>query len=139
MSHQPGLLFLPLLTFITWNFHQCRYTHLPSSVGTPVPGNPSLGKASLHWKIQKPRCIPTSKPSYPYLKTIISIIVCSWKSMDTIGYQCPTMALLLKALPIYCYLFQFLLLLLLMLVVSFNHSIGHAHAFLYQAHNFHYI
>jgi len=32
----------------------------------------------------------------PYLKTIISIIACSWKSMDIIGYHFPTMALLLK-------------------------------------------
>jgi len=59
--------------------------------------------------------------AYPYLKNIIPVIVCSWKPMDTIEYECPTMTLLLNALPTHCYPFQFLLLLLLILVIGFNH------------------
>jgi len=46
-------------------------THLPSSTSTPIVGNLSLGKASLHLKIQK--------KAYFYLKTIIPVIACSWK------------------------------------------------------------
>jgi len=35
-------------------------THLPSCASTPISGSPSLGKASLHQKIQKLRHIPAS-------------------------------------------------------------------------------
>ena len=36
--------------------------------------------------------------AYTYLETIMSAIACSWKSMETIGYQCPITALLLKCI-----------------------------------------
>ena len=52
---------------------------------------------------------------------IIPIIACSWKSIDTIRYQCPTMALfllLLVSIP---------LLLLLILAIGFKHPTGHVH------------
>ena len=69
-------------------------------------------------------------------KTIIPVIACSWKSMDIIGYHCPTMDLLLDASPTYYFLFHFLFLLKI-LVANFNHPIEHVKVFLYQAHNFH--
>jgi len=60
----------------------------------------SLPERSIPWKYFLASEDLKTK-AYPYLKTIILIIACSWKSMDTIGYQCPTMALLLNALPSY--------------------------------------
>lgn len=64
-------------------------THLPSSPTSPIQGDPSLGKDSSHQKVKQPRHI-----------TIILVITRSWKSIDIIGYQCPTMALLLKCFTI---------------------------------------
>lgn len=71
--------------------HPLLCSHSPSKfpdIHFPRRSNP--------WK-----CFLTSKGpklmEYPYLKIIIPIIACSWKSMDTIGYQCPTTTLFLNS------------------------------------------
>jgi len=50
----PSLIHNPSSNLVT-PFHVI--THIPSSIGTPIPGSPSLGKVSSHWKVQKPRHI----------------------------------------------------------------------------------
>jgi len=57
----PYLLHNPSGNLVT-TFHVV--THLASFVGTPIPGNTSLGKASLHQKVLKSRHIHALKPSY---------------------------------------------------------------------------
>jgi len=79
---------------------------------------------SHNWSIPWQGFLASEGPktkAYPYLKTIIPFTTFSWKSFDTIGYQCTIMVIFLNALPGYCYLFPFLLLLFLILTVSFNH------------------
>lgn len=51
-------------------------------------GDPPLER--FHF-IQSPKA-----DAYSWLKAIILVIACSWKSLDTIGYECLTMALVLK-------------------------------------------
>lgn len=81
----PSLSHSPLGNPITL-FHVV--TDLPSSLTSPIPVNPSLGKSFLHRKVKQKRHILAS--------TIILVIACSWKSMEITGCQCLTMALLLK-------------------------------------------
>lgn len=81
----PSLLHSPLGNPVT---PFCVVAHLQSSPTSPILIDPSLGKDSSDQNIKQPRHISSS--------TIIPVIACSWKSMGTIGYQCPTMALLLK-------------------------------------------
>jgi len=68
-------------------------------IWSPLPCNhspskfldiPYLGR-SIPWKGFLTSEGQTTK-EYTYLKTIIPVIACSWQSMDTIGYRCPTMA-----------------------------------------------
>jgi len=66
----------------------CAVTHLPSYGGTLILASPSIGKDSSHQNIQN--------QGIYLLQTIILVIACSWQPVDTIGYKCPTMALLLK-------------------------------------------
>ena len=67
----------------------------------------------------------------------IPFIACSWKSMDTIGYQCPTMALFLKCFT------NLLLHVQISFVVAANSCRRFqppnwaCSFFLYQEHNFH--
>lgn len=108
---------------------------LPSSRAILFFATQSLGRL-LSWKGFFASKGPKPK-AYPFLKTIIPIIECSWKSLDTIGYQCPTMALLLKCFTNILLFVQFLSLSLLILVFNFKHPTEHFHAFLYWAHKFH--
>ena len=87
----PSPLHIPLGNLVT---HLHAVTHIPSYVGIPFSTTQSLQRP-LPWQGFLASEGPKTK-AYPYLKTIIPAITCSWQSMDTIGYQCPIMALLLK-------------------------------------------
>ena len=94
--------------------HLLPCDHSPSKfLGIPYPGR------SIPWKCFLASKGPKTK-AYPCLKTIILGIACSWKSMDTIGYQCPTTTLLLKCFTSIMLIVPITLLLLLILAVSFN-------------------
>lgn len=73
--------------------HPLPCSHTPSMFrGHPHP------RKSIPWQSFLALEGPKSK-AYPFLKNIITDITCSWKSMDTIRYQCPTIALHLNSLP----------------------------------------
>ena len=127
----PSLAFNSLLNSPSSNpvnpFHVV--IHLPNSACTTISGSPSLGKASSHRKIQKPRHIPTLKPSYQSKHA-------HGNQWTLLGTNAPTMALLLKCSTN------------ILLHVSIPFVIANScnqiqspnwefHAFLYQAHKFH--
>ena len=85
----PDLTFSTILS-LRQSGHPLPCSHTPSKF-TDVPylerSMPWQGFLALEGKTTK---------AYTCLKTIIPIVACSWKSMDTIGYQFPTMDPLLK-------------------------------------------
>ena len=82
-NDQPNLLLdLPFSTTqsLEKSPHPLPCSHSPSKFPSiPCPG------WSIHWQRFLASEGPKTK-AYPYLKTIILAIACSWKSMDTIGY-----------------------------------------------------
>lgn len=113
-------------------YHLLPCSHSPSK----FLYTPYLGR-SIPWQGFLASEGQTTK-AYTCLKTIILFITCSWKSMDIIGYQCPTMALLLKCFT------NILLLVSIPFIVANPCSnfqppqTKNFHAFVYQAHNLHY-
>ena len=113
--------------------------HPPSmqSLAFQFPQHP-LSQA-IHPLARLPCVKRLTTKAYTYLKTIIPVITCSWKSMYIIGYQSPTMALLLNCFTS----------ILLHVPIPFTDVANSCsqfqppnqafHAFLYQAHNFHQI
>lgn len=102
------------------------------SLRNPVTLSCSHSPSKFYWHPHSDQSIPwqgfltsedTKTKAYPCLKTIILVIACSWKSMDTIRYECPIMTLFLNALLTYRCTLQFLLLLQI-LAINFNHLTG---------------
>lgn len=77
--------------------------HSPSGIQPPILCSHSPSKfprhphprQSIHWQGFLASKDSNTK-AYSYLKTTIMVLACSWKSMETIRYQCPIMVVLLK-------------------------------------------
>lgn len=125
----PYLLHNPLGNMIT-PFR--AVTHLPSSLESPIPGNPSLGKASSHRKINNQGIYLQQNHNIGHI-ILMEINGNYWVLVYHNG-------LALEVIYQHTVVSSnFALLMLPILVADFHHSTRHVHAFLFQAHNFHYI
>jgi len=86
---------IPSLPFSTTQYLKKSSQPFPCSHShSKFRWHPHLGQ-SIPWKGFL-KLEDTKTKAYPFLKITILVIECSWKFVDTIGYQCPTLALLLK-------------------------------------------